>query len=613
MKYSTCLLASEFEVSEVDLHPGQSFPHSDHSVQLAGGFSSLFPETSFPLSSTLQLNNDLSTLSTDVLEKVAKAELDRFNSVSFKTYVVDPNMHVCVVSEDAEALEAFLNTYGGLLEIDPVLVKTSHEDHAQVTEVAIENVEHGYEVHATQRSPIDMDACTYCGACGPACPENCISPSLRVEYSKCTFCRECEKVCQAKAVDIYGVEKRTIRTPSVVLLGSMKLNLPEDQSGIYQEDDLQKYFATLFSTEIEEVISCNKTICQYSSKLKKGCSLCHDACQFNAIKLDESGISIDYQLCNECGACTSVCPTGSMQHRKFTDTAFIEYFRNLSIAPSTTVVIGDSDTLHQLWWQEKGREELDVLFLEYPVVEALSLFHFLYLVGLGAGQVLLLTGKESTEDELHVKKLESVNRIIGSLIGMEDAIQTCGVEELEQCLEAPAVNPLKTAYSNYSLVNRREKIADLLAFFHAGSTDEITVTKSDYSPFATVVCDKDRCTQCFACLNECKITALKAAEDEKTLTYTSSLCIGCNVCAHVCPENALKVHSEALISTAFFQAAELSKAEPMLCKECGKEFGTKKGFEKVMSILASKNMTDKGHFEYCDTCRVVKLFETNRK
>ena len=46
----------------------------------------------------------------------------------------------------------------------------------------------------------------------------------------------------------------------------------------------------------------------------------------------------------------------------------------------------------------------------------------------------------------------------------------------------------------------------------------------------------------------------------------------------------------------------------MVCKECGKAFGTKKSYERVAAILARRQEAENGYLEYCETCRVAQIF-----
>jgi len=593
----------------MDLSPGKPIPADERKIQLAGGFPCLFPDSPFPLSVTLQLNKDLSSVPEATLEQIARAELDRNSRAAVRNYTVEPSFVACVIAGSAEILENFLDTYGGILEIEALLLEDEHDDYPQVSGVEILSENGGYEIIATQRSPVDMQACTYCGACGPACPESCISPTLRFDYRLCTFCRDCEKVCPANAIDVYGVVKRTIHSPAVILLGELKVDLPEDKGGIYSEKTLPEYFKTLSAIEVEESLQCVNELCHYSGRLGAGCNLCFEACQFDAIRRDADGVHVDSLLCTECGKCVSVCPTGAIDYYRFSDESFIDYFSKRSLADTDGLVLGTSETLHRFWWQEKGGPAKNMSFLEYPRLEALSLFHFLHLLSRGAQQIFLLVDPENDVDSSCCREVAVANRLLEPLFGVADLVKICTADDLRNSSALHAI-PQVAHDQGQAFNNRRGRLAEILLAYYRCFEKEITLD-STYGAFGTVLCDPELCTHCFACLNDCKVGALRAGDEAQSLLFTSGLCVGCGVCAQVCPEDALRVGKETVLGSAFLKPIELSRAEPMLCKQCGKEFGTKKGFEKVMKILVSRNMADKGHYEYCDTCRVVKIFESS--
>ncbi len=605
------MLAPDFKTAELDLTPGQPVSAGDPKIRIAGGFPSLFPDTVFPLSATLQLNSDLSTMPQAMLEEIARAELGRHNRAAVRNYTVDPSFVVCAVASDSQLLEGFIDTYGGILEIEPLLLEDDHPEYAQVTTVEILPRTSGYEITATVRSPVDMHACTYCGSCGAVCPEDCISPSLRFDYSRCTFCRECEKTCEVNAIDIYGVEKKTIHSPAIIVLGDVKVDLPEDLSGIYSEPRLAEYFKTLCVMEVEEALQCNNTLCHYSGRLGGGCNLCYEQCPSGAIRRDGDGVHVDSLLCTECGQCVSVCPTGAIDYHRFSDKSFIDYFSTLSLAAVDAIVLGRSETLHRYWWKENGRSSKNMFFLEYPRLEALSLFHFLHLFHRGARQVLLLADSRSEFDSACCREARAAGRLLESLFGVADLVKICSSDDLRVSEALPAL-PQICQHQGRPFENRRQRLADLLLGCYRHFNQEITLG-STYGAFGTVLCDTSRCTHCFACLNDCKVGALRAGDDAHSLLFVPGLCVGCGVCARICPEDALRVGKETVLGAAFLEPIELARAQPMLCKQCGKEFGTRKAFEKVMKMLVSRNLADKGHFEYCGTCRVVKLFETNKQ
>jgi ferredoxin len=102
---------------------------------------------------------------------------------------------------------------------------------------------------------------------------------------------------------------------------------------------------------------------------------------------------------------------------------------------------------------------------------------------------------------------------------------------------------------------------------------------------------------------------LSADSESLSLCWNGSLCIVCRSCVEACPEEALSHTGGAILEDTFFTPVEVSRAEPMACEGCGKVFGTRKSFEKVMAILAKKQQNPPEHLNYCEDCRVLKLLE----
>jgi len=602
--------SSELVSMEVNLHPGQSFS-LDHEkpVLLAGGFSSFFPESVFPLSSALQLNSDRGLFTEDKLTQLAKAELGRINRVKYRSYTVEADNRVCVIGNSERKLNDFIDTYGGILEIEPLLLRGQAPEIPTVTELSLDALDDGLSLNYQLRVPIILDICTYCGDCGSVCPEKSISAKLFVDFETCTLCRECEKVCGVGAVDINRVERRMLEVPALIILDGVVVDLLEGQRFVYDEKDLSDYFATLYPYLIDEVVSCDNSICQYSSRLRSGCSLCLKICKFGAVKQTAEGVIVDGMKCEECGECVAVCPTGAMQNCRFDDNSFIEFFKDVDLASDVTVVIGDETSLHDLWWQTKGKQFQKLFFLEYSPVASLSLFHFMVLLNQGAGKVLVLDDI-SGGTEL-VRQVSLANSLVTSLYDTTDRVLICRTDEVDPLLSTslPALCSVNNSERNV-FVNRRRELSDSLQSLVVNSGKIANVRPGDYISFATLTCNEDRCTHCLACLNDCYIQALEANEEQLTLNHIGSMCVACGLCVEVCPEDALELSPRFKLNDQFFKPVEMARAEPMACKSCGKVFGTRKSFERVMEILSQKETVDTSHFEYCDTCRVVNLFES---
>lgn len=625
--FSTCLLVQDssnvtgLERTMVNLHPGNDFPSDQgKTILLAGGFSSITPESGFPLSSTLQLNDDLTTAPVETLEKIAQAELRRINRLSYRSYTLEVDRRVCVIGDSAAQVHTFSDTYGGLLEIEPLLHRDYDPEVPTLTAISPARRGRGYRIDYQVRCPINFDLCTYCGSCGTACPEQCISEKLFVDYDRCTFCKECEKVCVAGAIDVHSALHKVLDIPAVIILGTCKVGLPAESENIFYHESLADYFSTLFPCQIDEVVTCNEALCQFNGNLGYGCDLCLTSCLWGAIIQDAGGTTVDAVKCEDCGACVAVCPTGAMQNERFDDAAFVAYFDTVPVPQDGTIVVGDKDGLHRLWWRQQGKRRKNVFFLHYDTLQSLSLFHFAFLLSRGARRIVLLqtTGAQGLSAGPPPKgrnvaqgQWRLANALLHRLYHMEDAVVSCTLENFDAVMAESPVGSFDIICREAAFINRRQSLAAVLHALVEKSGREVIIQRESSLPFAAVHCDTERCTQCMACLNYCRIAAMTADAQALTLNHLGALCVGCGLCVRICPENALSLATECTLNDNFFAPVVLSGAEPMACKGCGKVFGTRKSFERVVAILSEKETVDTDHFAYCDTCRIVRIFQSD--
>jgi len=597
---------------ELTVHPAQPFPEpvQTQTIYLASGFPDLHPDSAVPLSPTLQLNGDRGNFSDDELQHIALAELHRNNAQRFRSYTVEADARVLVLGSSAQQLNAFLETYGGVLQLTPLLSTGVCEQFATASDPVLSTGENTIQLSFRTRAPLDKSRCTLCGICGPICPENSISEQLFLDLSQCTFCNACVKACPENAIDLHGVCRKTVEAHALLILDGVQTALDRTGSHIFSSAELEQLFASIYACRIDEVITCTADICQYSSRLETGCRLCLDSCPAGAISTTVTGIAIDQQQCRECGNCVAICPTGAIQYLRFSDQAFLDYFSGIELKPGCTVVLGNGRELQKFRWLTDNRYAA-TFFLEYPEVQALTSMHLLLLLARGAVRILLLLSG-SPAAPLH-DQIRATNTIIKGLFAQTVCVRTVTISELAELLAQQPEVLLQTPIPKHPWTNRREYLVGLLQELLNLSGRTMQLSGDPLRTFGRIECDTNACTLCLACLNECRIQALSSDSENWSLNLNTLACVQCGICVQVCPENALKQVHRVLLDQDAFNAQQLARAEPMVCRECGKAFGTRQSFERVMAILRHrKDQDDLSLYEYCDTCRVRKLYEAGK-
>jgi ferredoxin len=608
-----------FSSASAPLYPGTAFScpgYRDQDILLAGGFPAIHPDSAFPLSPTLQLNGDLGNFDAAAMQQIASVELSRHTSTRFRSYTLAPVKRVVVLADNQEKLFSFIDTYGSVLELQPLLLKGYHPDLTTAHNLEINCSAKECLIKYQVKSPVLTERCTYCGACGVVCPEDCLSEQLFLDFSKCSLCKECVTACQNNALDLHGIEQRKISAPALIILGDVDVDIKQMTKRIFRENELGQLFASIGEYLVDEVVQCNKSICQYLAPHKTGCTRCAMVCPEKAISLTGDGVKIDQERCTECGNCIATCPTGAMQYLRFTDQQFLEYWAELDVSDSKTVVIGDEAQLHRFWWRTGTGRFPSTFFMEYPNPEALTSMHFLTLYGTGIRRIILLTSEKERFSGAFTEQIDQTNQITSSLEEEASFVQISQTINLSELL----VEDVGKQSAHLKVLedhgNRRANIAVLLTTLLTSHTPSpSTLTGEAFSTFGTILCDEDSCTQCLACLSCCQVQALQSNQEQLSLLSNASHCVQCGSCVTICPENALTLQSGLILSDEFFNRKTISQAEPAKCKGCGKVFGTRKSLEKVMAILTAKNMWDSEDdlLSYCEDCRVVNLYKSGEK
>ncbi|WP_083816865.1 4Fe-4S binding protein [Flexistipes sinusarabici] len=545
-----------------------------------------------------------------------KTLFKNFNYIHFpaerKATMLEIPPKAVVMAENEEMLEKFTTVYSGVLDIIPIVTgktKSGGEFYSAVNHELSGSFPE-IQVKCECRYPLNEDLCTLCGECVIACPLDAIDEEIIIDFTKCDYCGKCVDTCPENAIDLYRYENHIFDAPQVLFLDdNKKINEYSEINGVYHLDEKEELFANIGTFQIEQSVSHNKEICQYSGRLDLGCQRCMEACEYKAVRKSSNGIEVDHFACEDCGQCISVCPTGAMQSEDVSDEAFgdliYEKLQEQGGDYRHVIFVQESDTVF-FYKNYYDKIAEDVLLVILPNVYILNIFHFLLLLRLGIANIHVF--QEIFKESGLYKHIQFTNALSSYAFSGRKIVSKGQAPEFSE--EKDKLFTSDFTFPGYK--NKRKFLAPILRDIYEKSENKrVLLQENILNTFGSVVCDEKKCSLCLACLNHCKIGSLMADSSNYTLSHIAANCIQCGICLNVCPENALELVAGLLLDEEFFQPRILAKDEPVACAECGKVFGNRKSLEQVRNKLKSA-----GRFEdemelldYCDKCRVKKQLE----
>ncbi len=366
----------------------------------------------------------------------------------------------------------------------------------------------------------------------------------------------------------------------------------------------------------------NPAICAHSRSELDGCNACMNACATNAIRSNGEGISVDPYLCQGCGSCATVCPSGAMTYAYPKPNNAIDRTRELLSAGGQRVLL-----LHN----EDQQEFVDAIGVNDKVlnllVEEVSAFGIDYwsaMMSAGVHQILLLV-----DTDMHQQSVQALNEQIGVYhellagLGLGDQyVQIITTDELQKldfaACQYDALNTLKPS----SFVTHNDKRQTLRNAIDALSEQlkpvAPVISMKKPAPFGVIDVDKDKCTLCMACVSVCPGKALLDGQDTPALRMIEANCLQCGLCEAACPESAISLKPQFTYdSIAARQIKTLNEEEPFNCIRCQKPFATAKIIQTMFTKLDGhwmfKDEKAKRRLKMCDDCRVIDMFEDDAK
>jgi NAD-dependent dihydropyrimidine dehydrogenase PreA subunit len=151
----------------------------------------------------------------------------------------------------------------------------------------------------------------------------------------------------------------------------------------------------------------------------------------------------------------------------------------------------------------------------------------------------------------------------------------------------PVKDPLSVAEGNQPF---RERLRLLLALQQwpiptgINETDRIL---PEVAGFSLLTVD-DRCSACGTCTRACPVGALelKTGDGHFRLNFAPKACVGCDICAHLCPEQAIAVNHTPRIGEVFGEdeILQLHTGRFSKCERCHSPFVPADPASKLCSL-----------------------------
>jgi len=493
-----------------------------------------------------------------------------------------------------------------------------------------------FELVWEQRNPIDLDLCVRCNACIRACPEAAIGYDYQVDAARCRSHRACVAACGSiGAIDFARREvAREGRFDLVLDLSPEPLLnrvAPPQGYAAPGRDALDQALAVqalgdlVGEFEKPRYVAFDAKLCAHSRSRVSGCSNCLDVCATRAISPAGDAVHVDPYLCQGCGTCATVCPSGALafQYPRVEDlggrikTLLAAYRKAGGTDPCLLFHSADAGRalIDQLARRGNGLPAR-VIPVETWSAEAVGLDVLLGAIALGACQVAVLAAGSHDAAPLHTQA--GYGEVILNGLGY-------GGEHL-RVIDAEDRAALETALwdwppaagvgrpGTFRLTPRKRETLDfalrhLLALAPTAATEIPLPAGAPYGTLAV----SDACTLCMSCVGACPPGALSAATDALRLGFLEHSCVQCGLCAASCPEHAITLAPRLLLDESARSTRPLKEAEIFHCVSCGKPMGAKPLIEAMFARLAGHSMfageVERNRLRMCADCRVIDLMQ----
>lgn len=364
------------------------------------------------------------------------------------------------------------------------------------------------------------------------------------------------------------------------------------------------------------------SICAHSRSELNGCNKCIEVCATDAIRSDGEGIKVDPFLCQGCGSCATVCPSGAMSYAYPRPVDALERTRQSLQDEGASIIVLHTEAEEPLVEQMALPE--DVLAL---VVEEVSAFGPDYWLAMLAGPArhicLVMDVPADDPGRLAIEaQLQWVGVLMSDLGISELPVTLLPVDKLEAQLRRivagtdgstvlGGIEPQMFATHNDKRQTLRLAL-DALSEQLLPSEPRTSLPKG--APFGQIKVDTSACTLCMACVSTCPAKALQDGQDTPALRFVESNCLQCGLCEAACPESAITLKARYTWDSVQARKVEtLHEEKPFHCARCHTPFATQSMIDTMTEKLAGhwmfQNEKAVRRLRLCGDCRVRDMFE----
>lgn len=364
-------------------------------------------------------------------------------------------------------------------------------------------------------------------------------------------------------------------------------------------------------------------ICAHGRRGLAGCRNCIDACAAEAIRSIGETVEVDPYLCQGCGSCATVCPTGAMTY------AFPPVDELLAMVRRSLHAYREAGGAHAcvlLYGDGAGAEEVTAISARFPErvlafaledVGEVGIEAWLAMLAFGADHVILRAGSDTPprEQAASARQIEILQPILSGLGYASNRVRLLASDDDPiVCLEGLEPQPPQSMATFAAVGGKRAVFRLALEHLaqHLAEPAGAVPLPAD-APFGAIRVDRGACTLCMACVSVCPSTAVVGGGEQPRLLFREDRCVQCGLCESACPEDAITLEAR-LDYGAYLAPAEtvLNEEELFHCVGCGKPFATRKMMDRMMQKLAGHWMfqdeRSRRRIRMCEDCRVKDIF-----